>query len=118
MNEKPLNFIMHMLDSIKHIEIFMEGISKKYFINNREKQNAVIREIEIIGEAAANLSVSFRDENPQIPWKNIVGTRDKMIHHYFGVNLDVVWEVIKKDIPVLKRELEKIKKSMLKNGQK
>ena len=98
-------FINHILDSIENIEDFIKGISKYEFLKNREKQSAIIREIEIIGEAVANLPKSFKDSYSEIPWKEIVGTRDKMIHHYFGVDLDIVWRIIKKDIVYLKQKI-------------
>lgn len=103
---------MHILDSIKYIEIFIRNVSKDSFIKNREKQNAVIREIEVIGEAVANLPDSFRKRYPDVQWKEIVGTRDKMIHHYFGVDLDIVWDIIKEDIPNLKEKILKIKEDL------
>lgn len=109
---KPIIFIMHILDSIKYIEIFIRNVSKDSFIKNREKQNAVIREIEVIGEAVANLPDSFREKYPNVQWKEIVGTRDKMIHHYFGVDLDIVWNILQIDIPKLKKEILKIKQEL------
>ena len=109
MKKDPLIFIKHILESIKNIEDFMNGISKKHFLRNKEKQNAVIREIEIIGEAAKNIPANFRSKHTNIPWRDIAGMRDKLMHHYFGVNLETVWKVIKEDIPILENEILKIK---------
>lgn len=117
MKKNPLIFIIHILDSIKNVEIFMKNIPKEVFIKHREKQNAVIREIEIIGEAVANIPKEFRDAHPEISWKEIVGTRDKMIHHYFGVNLDIVWDIIKKDLPELKLKILRIKQDLEKKDK-
>ena len=115
MSEKDdLAFIEHILDSIKAIEQFSLGLTKEELSSNRLKQSAIIREIEVIGEATKNISENTKNENKEILWKAIIGTRDKMIHHYFGVDLKVVWKIIKEDIPLLKNQLLKIKESELK----
>ncbi len=88
-------FLEHIMESIEDIEKFVKGLSKDYFLKNKEKQNAVVRSIEIIGEATKNLPLKFRKEHPEIPWAEIAGMRDRLIHHYFGVNLNRVWAVIK-----------------------
>ncbi len=108
MKKDMLIFIRHVLDSMGKIELFMRGVKRDDFFNNEEKQSAVIRQIEIIGEAVKNLPNSFRKKYPEIPWKDIVGMRDKLIHHYFGVNLENIWKVINEDIPVLKEQMKKI----------
>lgn len=103
-------FIKHILDSINAIADFSKGISKNKFETNRLIQSAVVREIEIIGEAVKNISNSFKEKHLEIPWREIIGTRDKMIHHYFGVDLDILWNIIKIDLPLLKRQLEETSK--------
>ena len=100
--------IEHILDSIKNIENFMKDVSKASFFENKEKQSAVIRQIEIIGEAVKNLPSGFKDKNPDVPWKDIAGMRDKLLHHYFGVDMDTVWKVIKEDIPELKQKIKNL----------
>lgn len=111
MNDKdPLIFIKHILESINNIEDFMKGIEKNKFLRNKEKQSAVVRQIEIIGEAVKNLPLSFTKKYTGISWKEIVGTRDKIIHHYFGVDLEIVWDIIKKHLPLLKSQIEGILK--------
>ncbi len=113
MNEKDdIAFIEHILDSIGAIEEFSKGMDKKDLVSNRLKQSALVREIEIIGEAVKNISVSIKSKHPEVEWKDIAGTRDKMIHHYFGVDLNVVWNIIKKNIPELKGKIEKIKEEL------
>lgn len=109
MNKDPLVFIGHILISVANIENFMEGISKPLFMKNTEKQSAVVRQIEIIGEAVKNLPIEFTTEFPDIPWKKIAGMRDKLMHHYFGVNLDTVWGVVREDIPSLKQQILAVK---------
>ena len=101
-------FLKHMLENIKDIESFTKKISKKEFFENKEKQNAVIRSLEIIGEASKNIPEDFRKKNKEIEWKEIIGTRDKIIHHYFGVDIEIIWDIIKINLPVLKRKLKNI----------
>ena len=105
-----LVFIEHILDSINAIEEFSKDLTREELESNRLKQSAIVREIEIIGEAVKNLSSPFRDKHKNIEWKNITGTRDKMIYHHFGVDLNIIWDIIKKHLPKLKREVERIKK--------
>ncbi len=79
------------------------------FKGNELVQDAVVRNIEIIGEATKNISMEFRKKYSDIPWKEIAGMRDKLIHHYMGVDFDVIWTTVKQDIPSLEKELKKIK---------
>lgn len=108
-----LVFIMHILESIEAVESFSKSLSKRELISSRLKQSAIIREIEIIGEATKNISRAVKSLHKEIEWENIAGTRDKLIHHYFGVDLNIVWNIIKKDIPKLKKHMRRIKKEML-----
>jgi len=84
------------LDAISDVQDFMRGVSKDDFFENREKQYAILRALEIIGEATKNLSDELKTKNPSVDWKSIAGMRDKLIHAYFGVNLPLVWETAKK----------------------
>ena len=111
--KRDLNlFIRDILESINAIEEFSKNLNKKELISNRLKQSAIIREIEIIGEAAKNIPNSFREKYPNIQWHEIAGMRDVIIHGYFRVDLDAVWNVIKKDLPILKKQMQKIKKDI------
>ena len=110
MKKDDLVFVRHILDSMNRIDSFSKGVSKKEFLANEEKQSAIVRQIEIIGEAVKNLSEHFRKRHPNIPWKYIAGTRDKIIHHYFGIDLDAIWDIVKWDLPKLKRDVINILK--------
>jgi len=102
-------YMKHILDAIHRVEEYTQNIEYKDFIENHLIQDGVIRQIEIIGEAVKILSNEIREKYTDVPWKDIVGMRNKLIHNYFGVDVDAVWETVKKDIPVLKKKLMGIK---------
>ena len=108
MNKDPTVFVQHMLECIRNIEEDTRGFSLKVFLRSRTIRDAVLRNLEIIGEAAKNVPAEFRRKYPAISWADLAGLRDKLIHDYFGVNLDIVWGVVEKELPLLKQELEKI----------
>ena len=101
-------YIRHILDAIARIEEYLQGLSEAEFHEKYLIQDGVIRQIEIIGEATKNISKDFRDTYSEIPWRDIAGMRDKLIHHYFGVNLGEVWLTATRDIPILKPQIENI----------
>lgn len=101
-------YIQDILESIDRIEDYTGSIDEDEFNENIQVQDAVLRRLEIIGEAVKNIDNNFRNENSQIPWKQIAGMRDILIHQYFGVNLKRVWLVLKRDIPELKTKLNSL----------
>lgn len=105
-------FLNHIIDAIENIDHFVEEIEERNFLHDALVQSAVIRQLEIIGEAVKNLSPALKRKKPEIPWQDIAGLRDKLIHVYFGVDLDLVWKIIQKDLPVLKHQIQKILKAM------
>lgn len=98
-------YIRHILDAISRIERYVSGVEEKEFQNNEMMQDAIIRQIEIIGEASKKLSSDTKDAYKDIEWKDIAGMRDKLIHDYFGVDLQSVWDTATIDIPKLKQSL-------------
>jgi uncharacterized protein with HEPN domain len=110
MIKNDLTYIDHILDSIRKINEFSDGLSLKDFKVNELVQDAIIRNIEIIGEASKKISVDTKQTYYKIPWKEIAGMRDKLIHDYLGVDVTVVWKTIKEDIPTLERLISKIGK--------
>lgn len=108
MTKEPLIFIKHIIESIELVESFSRHITKDKLEKNKLRQSAILRQLEIIGEAAKNLPEEFTDKYLNVEWKKIAGLRDKLIHHYFGIDIDIIWEVIDKDLPDLKKKLTEI----------
>lgn len=105
-------FISDILNGIKNVESFLKDISKEDFIKDIEKQSAIVRQLEIIGEATKNIPNSFREKYPEISWKKIAGLRDIITHAYFNIDLNITWDIIKKDLPNLKEQILKIEKDL------
>lgn len=105
-------YIEDILDSIAKIEQYIKNIDQQRFLTDTQIQDSVLRRLEIIGEAVKNVPSSFRDKYPQIPWKNVAGLRDILIHEYFGVNMRRAWKVISEDLSGLKLNLTKVKKDI------
>ncbi|MGB9721564.1 MAG: DUF86 domain-containing protein [bacterium] len=101
-------YLKHILDAISRIEEYTRGLEYEDFINSNLIQDGVIRQIEIIGEATKKLSTEIRKKYPEMPWEDMAGMRDKLIHDYFGVDIDVVWNTVERDIPKLKNKLKDI----------
>ena len=96
------------MESIEKIEEYTSNVDEEEFYENSFVQDAVLRRLEIIGKAVKNIPEDFRTKYPDIPWRQIAGMRDILIHAYFGVNLRRIWKVIKEDIPELKLKILKI----------
>lgn len=108
MKKDPQIFLKHILESIEWIEKDTKGMSKDDFLKNVPIQDAVVRRIEIIGEAIRNLPPELKKENKDVSWQDIMDMRNKIIHEYFGVDLELVWEVVQKDVPELKDKVKEI----------
>ncbi|MFH1882864.1 MAG: DUF86 domain-containing protein [Planctomycetota bacterium] len=100
--------VRHILDAAREAVSFSEGRCRADLDTDRKLNLSLVRLLEIIGEAARGLSQEFRQEHPDLPWKSMVGIRDRLIHGYFDINLDVVWETVTEDLPPLIAQLEKI----------
>jgi uncharacterized protein with HEPN domain len=110
MNKDPLVFVRHILMFIENVGKDVQGYSKERFLRSRKTQDAVIRNIELLGEAARNIPAEFQQQYPDIPWAEMIRTRDKLIHGYFGVDLEIVWGVVIRDLPSLKEKIKKVLK--------
>ena len=110
-------FILDMLSACERILEYTENLSYEDFCSKQMVVDAVVRNIEILGEATKNVSDELKNKHPEIEWQEIVRTRDKIIHFYFGVNLSIIWDIIKNDIPNLYEEIEKIMETHEKEGE-
>jgi uncharacterized protein with HEPN domain len=100
-------YLLHVRDSVQRILDYTEG-GRDFFMTDTKTQDAVIRNIEIIGEPTKNLTSELRAAHTDIPWKQIAGMRDTLIHRYFGVKLDLVWQVVVNDLPAFRVRVEEI----------
>ena len=108
MKENDEVYLKHILDAIERIEEYCEGVSKSRFLKNKMAAAAVVRELEIIGEAANYVSKEFQAQFPGIQWRQLVGLRNLIVHQYFGIDYRTVWEIIQDDLPVLKKQIENL----------
>jgi uncharacterized protein with HEPN domain len=100
-------YLLHIRDTLNRIFDYTAGGAEN-FLQDTKTQDAVVRNLEIIGEAVKHISEKLRAQYPDVPWKRIAGMRDKMIHEYFGVNLQLVWDVVVQELPGLRGRIEQI----------
>lgn len=108
MKKDPNVYLEHIVDSIEDILEYTQGFSRKQFRCDKMVQDAVIRKLSIIGEASKKLPKEFRLQHKEIDWDAIAGMRDVLIHDYFGVSVDIVWDTVKRDLPGLTKKLGKL----------
>lgn len=97
--------MMHILDSIKDIDDYIKGMSEQQFLETKEKQDSVLMRLAVIGEAAKNFPLSLREKHKTTNWKAVVGLKNIIVHEYFGVDKQVIWQIIKNDLPILKKNV-------------
>jgi uncharacterized protein with HEPN domain len=107
-NHEPTNFLKDILDSIERIENYVLDLDYEDFSNDQKTVDAVIRNLEVIGEATKNISEEFRNKHPNLPWREMAGMRDKLIHGYFDVMYSIIWETVKNDLPLIKSKIIEI----------
>lgn len=108
MNRVYIDYIQDMLDNSQRAIHFVDGMNYDSFFKDEKTVYAVIRAVEIIGEAAGNIPENIQSKYPDIPWRDVKSMRNKLVHNYFGINMEVVWQTIHEDLPMLIAILEKI----------
>jgi uncharacterized protein with HEPN domain len=96
-------------EAIEKIERYVSGLNHDTFVNDDKTVDSVVRNLEIIGEAANRLSESFKTQHPEIEWRKIIGLRHRIVHDYFNIDVEIVWEIIQKDLPTFKSQLSVIR---------
>ena len=110
MSPRPTHRLLaDIVEHIERIERFLAGLDRTAFLRDEKTCDSVVRNLEVIGEAANRLRQEFRDRHPQIPWRRIVGLRNRIVHEYFDVDLELVWEIIHAELPALKMQLQAIR---------
>ncbi len=110
--KEPKIFLKHIIEEIEYLQPKMEKLKYEEFVNNEDIKRIFVRSLEVIGEATKNLPENFRSKYPQVEWKNMARLRDVLIHQYFGINYERIWDIVKNKIPVLKEQIESILKEI------
>ena len=116
MSRLPKLRLLDIQDAIDRVFEYVEGMDYRFFLNDQKTQDAVARNIEIIGEASRALPEEFRKQAGSIPWQEIVGMRNVVIHEYFGILPDVVWDVIQNELPVLRSQIVQLLVEIAESG--
>jgi uncharacterized protein with HEPN domain len=98
----------HIYDAICTIETYSAGVNKTAFLANGMMQDAIMRQIEIIGEAAGRISYELQEKHPDLPWLEMRAIRNKIVHDYLEINTDIIWDTVKNDLPPLKTQIKKL----------
>ena len=110
MSERTVDLLIEDIwEAIERIERYTSGMPRKSFEEDEKTTDAVVRNLEIIGEAANRLPDSFKDEHSEIEWIKIIGLRHRIVHEYFGVDLAIIWEILQRDLPAFKQQLQDIR---------
>jgi len=102
------DYIQDILEALGEVEEFTAGMQFEDFVEDKKTVNAVVRSLEVIGEATKRIPDSLREKYSEIPWKRMAGMRDKLIHAYFGIDLEIVWEVVNTELPPTKHLIQKV----------
>jgi uncharacterized protein with HEPN domain len=110
MSHRPIELLIaDILESIGKIERYVTGLDRDAFLKDEKTVDSVVRNLEIVGEAANRIPESFTSQHPEIKWRRIVGLRNRIVHDYFGLDLEIVWEILEHELPALKENISAIK---------
>ncbi len=101
-----IEILSDIKESLNRIKIYVKNLNSEQFLKDLKSQDAIIRNFEIIGEAVKALPDNFKKQNLTIPWNKIAGIRDRLIHQYFGVNFEIIWTIIEKDLPTFQKNID------------
>ena len=101
-------YVRHILDATERINEYLEGVTEAEFLQTGLLQDAVVRQLEIVGEATRNLSEELRTKHSDVPWREVIGLRNRIAHDYLNVDFQLVWEVVQYDLPILKSRVLQI----------
>jgi uncharacterized protein with HEPN domain len=104
----PDLLVQDMLDATRKIEMYTAGLDHAAFLRDEKTADAVVRNLEVLGEAARQMPDDFTKQNPNVPWNQIAGLRNRIVHDYFGLDLEIIWQIIQHDLPTLKAQLQKL----------
>ena len=109
MSKRPIDLLLNdIIESIDKVEQYTEGMSFDSFSNDQKSIDAVVRNLEIIGEAANRLPDDFKEKHSSVEWHKVVGLRNRIIHEYFGIDLQIIWQIVHSDLPALRHTLSRI----------
>ncbi len=112
MSKEPVEFLKHIFDECNYLLSVSNQLSKDVFLDDETLKRAVVRSLEIIGEATKKIPADFKVKWSSIQWKNMAGMRDRLIHDYIGVNYSIVWDVLQNKIPELQQQIQKVLSSL------
>jgi uncharacterized protein with HEPN domain len=105
-------YLKDILDAIRRIESYMRGTNEKKFDRDLMRQDAVVRQVRILGEASRQISIQFKEQHPEIPWAEMIGMRNRIVHDYRDVDIATVWDTVRNDLPPLKQAVAKLVKQV------
>jgi len=109
MSKRPIDLVLHdICQAIDRIEKYIKSLSLDTFSEDQKTVDAVVRNLEIIGEAANRLPDEFKEKYSEIEWHKVVGLRHRIVHEYFGIDLEIIWQILRKDLPELKDKIKQI----------